>query len=585
MKKKGLILEVIILFALGTLAIGVFTYFTQQVLTDASVKGQAEKTASNMADETIEAIHEYPAYKWLIEYWKNNYAQMDIEYDVDYTTGAETKEKVTALSKRHPELLLKYATTEEIEALPAEDQKLYAEVTYSWLITRVDQIKSSNDIAFLFCVLTDDTYQKQFFLLSGADPGDKRGVKYNQIYTLGVVSDVSKSQEEGMRWAHKENRHLVDAGDYVDYYVFVEKIGDENLMMGMTYDLSELNTIIARRTWHGTILAMILELLLAWVCLGMIYRVVLQPLRTVQENIRLYMNRKDSDEVCRNLAEIRSFNEIGQLSRDVSAMTVEIEEHMERNRKITAEQERIKAELSLANNIQASMLPTTFPAFPNQKDFDLYASMEPAKDVGGDFYNFFLIDDDHLCVLIADVSGKGIPAAMFMMSSQIMLRNIAAEGKSPAAILETANEMICANNKEDIFVTVWIGILEISTGKLKAANAGHEYPAVQKKDGLFELLKDQHGMVVGVMEGLKFREYELQLEPGDRIFVYTDGVPEANNAENGMFGTDRMLLALNKDAASPAEVLENVKNAVEEFTAGAEQFDDMTMLCLEYDRG
>ena len=580
--KKGLIIEVIILFAFGTMLIGMFTYFTQQVLTDASVKKQTERMASSMADETTAAIKEYPAYRWLISYWRTNYDEMDIEYDVDYGQGTETEKKAHLLSQRHPQLQLKYATTEEIEGFSPEDQKLYAEVTYSWLITRLDQIKSSNEISFLFCVLSDQTYKNQFFVLSGADPDSVRGTNFGDIYTLGVTSEVSESQEEGMRQARETNRHFVDAGDYVDYYVYMETIGDEDLMVGLTYDVSKLNAEISRRTWEGTVLAMILELLLAWVCLGMIYRVVLQPLRTVQENIRLYMNKKDSKEVCSNLSEIQSKNEIGLLSRDVSNLTIEIDDYLDRIKTITGEQERIKTELSLANNIQSSMLPNIFPAFPERSEFDVYASMDPAKEVGGDLYNFFLIDDDHLCILIADVSGKGIPAAMFMMASQIIFRNTATEGKSPAKIMEETNEMICTHNKEDMFVTVWLGILEISTGKLTAANGGHEYPTIYRNGGKFELFKDKHSMIVGGMEGMKYKEYELYLEPGDKIFVYTDGVPEATDTENNMFGVDRMLAALNKEKCDPKHTLANVREAVDDFISGAEQFDDLTMLCLEY---
>ena len=251
--------------------------------------------------------------------------------------------------------------------------------------------------------------------------------------------------------------------------------------------------------------------------------------------------------------------------------------------RVTAEKERIGAELSLATRIQADMLPNIFPAFPERTEFDIYASMDPAKEVGGDFYDYFLIDDDHLCMFIADVSGKGVPAALFMMASMIILANNAQMGKTPAQILTDTNAAICANNREEMFVTTWLGILELSTGKLTAANAGHEYPTVCAPGGCFELLKDKHGFVIGGMEGAKYREYELQLMPGARLFLYTDGVPEATNAEKELFGTDRMLEALNvAPDASPEEILKNVRDAVDSFVQNAEQFDDLTMLCVVY---
>ncbi|MBQ9488620.1 MAG: PP2C family protein-serine/threonine phosphatase, partial [Lachnospiraceae bacterium] len=240
-------------------------------------------------------------------------------------------------------------------------------------------------------------------------------------------------------------------------------------------------------------------------------------------------------------------------------------------------------ELALATRIQADMLPNIYPAFPERKEFDIYGSMDPAKEVGGDFYNFFLIDEDHLCMIMADVSGKGVPAALFMMASLIILSNNAMIGKNPAQILTDTNAAICNNNREEMFVTVWLGILEISTGKLVAANAGHEYPALKQPNGQFELIKDKHGFVLGGMEGLKYQEYELMLEPGAKLFLYTDGVPEATNSETQQFGTDRMVKALNQDPdSSPRQILKNVRQSVDDFVKEAEQFDDLTMLCLEY---
>jgi len=223
----------------------------------------------------------------------------------------------------------------------------------------------------------------------------------------------------------------------------------------------------------------------------------------------------------------------------------------------------------------------SFPAFPDRNEFDIFASMDPAKEVGGDFYDYFLIDDDHLGLVIADVSGKGVPAALFMMASKIIISDNVMMGKSPAQVLNDTNTALCANGQEDMFVTVWIGILELSTGKLTAANGGHEYPALMK-DGCFELYNDIHGLVLGGIPGMTYANYEIQLKPGDKLFVYTDGVPEANNKERKLFGTERMVSALNKDpAADPQGILKNVREAVDQFVNDAEQFDDLTMLCIE----
>lgn len=281
--------------------------------------------------------------------------------------------------------------------------------------------------------------------------------------------------------------------------------------------------------------------------------------------------------------EYRTKDEIEALAQSFADLSAKTVEYISQIEKVTAEKERIGTELALATRIQADMLPNIYPAFPERAEFDIYASMDPAKEVGGDFYDFFLVDDDHLCVFIADVSGKGVPAALFMMASMIILANNAQMGKSPAQILQDTNAAICSNNREEMFVTVWLGILEISTGKLRAANAGHEYPVIKYPNGKYELLKDKHGFVIGGFSGAKFEEYEVQLEPGSKVFLYTDGVPEATNSNKELFGSDRMLEALNNiSGSSPKEILDGVNKSVEEFVKDAEQFDDLTMLCFEY---
>ena len=250
----------------------------------------------------------------------------------------------------------------------------------------------------------------------------------------------------------------------------------------------------------------------------------------------------------------------------------------------TKKAERLAMELNLAKSIQANMVPNIFPAFPERTEFDVYARMEPAKELGGDFFDFQMIDRDHLAVIIADVSGKGIPAAMFMMASKSMINNIAKNRhRDPARILQTANRQISASNASEMFVTLWLGILEISTGKLTAANAGHEYPCLKQDEEGFRILKDKHGLVLGAMDDIEYKSYEIQLKPGDTIFLYTDGVTEATNTENELFGEQRMLDALNYDAeTSSAQILDNVRRAISSFTKGAEQADDITMIALKY---
>ena len=249
-------------------------------------------------------------------------------------------------------------------------------------------------------------------------------------------------------------------------------------------------------------------------------------------------------------------------------------------RALALEKERIATELSLAARIQANFLPKTFPDRP---EFNLYASMTPAKEVGGDLYDFFQIDEDHLCLIIGDVSGKGVPASLFMMLGSALMHHVAMRELSPGKILTEVNAEICARNPEEMFITVWLAVLELSTGVLTAASAGHEYPAVKHADGRFELFKDKHGFVIGGMEGVRYREYKLELEPGAKIFVYTDGVAEATDVNNQLFGTDRMIDALReKEDGTPQEILASVNRSIDAFVGKAPQFDDLTMLCIEY---
>jgi sigma-B regulation protein RsbU (phosphoserine phosphatase) len=275
-------------------------------------------------------------------------------------------------------------------------------------------------------------------------------------------------------------------------------------------------------------------------------------------------------------------DEIRRLADSFGLMDQRIHDYIERLTEVTAEKERVSAELDTARTIQASMLPNTFPPFPDRKEFDLYAMMTPAKEVGGDFYDFFLVDDDHLAMVIADVSGKGIPAALFMVITKTLLKNRAQLGESPKQILETVNNQLCEGNEAEMFVTVWLAIYEISTGRLTAANAGHEYPAICRKGGQFELYKDPHGFVLAAMEDMLHKEYELQLEPGDVLMVYTDGVPEATDEEEQLYTTDRMLQALNREKSRDPEILlKGLKQDIDAFDGNAPQFDDITMLCFK----
>ncbi len=280
---------------------------------------------------------------------------------------------------------------------------------------------------------------------------------------------------------------------------------------------------------------------------------------------------------------IKTGDEIEELATAFTHMGTDLVDYVNNLTAITAEKNRIGAELDVAKNIQASALPNIFPPFPDCSQFDIFATMTPAKEVGGDFYDFFFVDKDHFAIVMADVSGKGVPAAMFMMISKIFIKSAAQAGLSPKEVLEKVNNQLCENNEAQMFVTTWLGIIDLTTGKMTCVNAGHELPAIYRKNGSYELLHDKHGFVVAGMENLKYKEYEIELNPGDRLFLYTDGVPEATNAQNELFGNDRMVESLNKAKELPFnEVLGVVHKDINEFVGEAPQFDDITMLSFEY---
>jgi len=279
--------------------------------------------------------------------------------------------------------------------------------------------------------------------------------------------------------------------------------------------------------------------------------------------------------------DIDTNDEIGELASNFNRMQDDLKNYTENLQTVTAEKERISADLNVAKQIQADMLPRIFPPFPDKEDVDIYATMDPAKEVGGDFYDFFIVDDDHLAFVIADVSGKGVPAALFMVISKTLIKNRTMQGGTPAEILADVNNQLCEGNEAEMFVTAWLAILELSTGRVTAANAGHEFPAIRDANGNFSLLKDKHGFVMAGMEGVRYKDYEIQLEKGGGFFVYTDGVPEATNSAEELFGTDRMISALNEHPGTdPTVFLKDVKTRVTEFTGEAPQFDDITMIGL-----
>ena len=280
---------------------------------------------------------------------------------------------------------------------------------------------------------------------------------------------------------------------------------------------------------------------------------------------------------------VQSEGEIGALAAAFQKMTVDLRDYIDHLAHVTAEKERIGAELDIAKNIQKSMLPCSFPAFPDRKEFDVYATMEPAKEVGGDFYDFFMVDDEHLAIVIADVSGKGVPAALFMVIGKTLIKDHTQPGRDLGEVFSEVNSLLCESNSEGLFITAFEGVLHLATGEFRYVNAGHEIPFFCKKGGRFEEFPVKAGFVLAGMEDMKYSCGMLTMNPGDQIFQYTDGVTEATNCDNELYGMERLgsILAASP-GLSPEGLLPRVKADIEAFVDGAPQFDDITMLCLEY---
>lgn len=293
------------------------------------------------------------------------------------------------------------------------------------------------------------------------------------------------------------------------------------------------------------------------------------------------LNSKDFIDACTPYVNDRM--EVGNLAKSYVRMITDLDEYMEHLTKVTAEKERIGAELDVATHIQSSMLPSTFPAFPDRNEFDIYATMNPAKEVGGDFYDFFMVDDTHLAVVMADVSGKGVPAALFMVIGKTLIKDHTQPGETLGKVFTDVNNLLCDSNSEGMFITAFEGVLDLATGELRYVNAGHEIPYICRKNKNFEPYKVKAGFVLAGMKQMQYKEGSIQLEAGDRLFLYTDGVPEATNANNELYGSERLCQCLNQNKDTTPEVLlKRVKGDVDLFAGDVPQFDDITMLCLEY---
>ena len=460
---------------------------------------------------------------------------------------------------------------------------------YNELVETVEHLCNTSGSMFIYVIQPDlSDYNHITFIISTINRNSTYS-RYNLGYYRETTNDDYRTKYRRLYEGYTDYEIVVRDRGYIEtapHLTTMVPLRDANgVTQGILCVQTQMSEITEKRNAYTTNIILDLLIILVLVILGQsryMRIILLNPIKKITKEASRFASDGKLPE--KKLSDVvRSRDEIGSLAESISTMEEDIVRNVDALTHATAEKERISTELNLATRIQADMLPSIFPAFPERSELDIFASMNPAKEVGGDFYDYYFVDDDHICLVMADVSGKGVPAALFMMASMITIANHAKIGKTPSEILHDTNMSLSANNREDMFVTVWIGILELSTGRLVAANAGHEYPVIKNPEGKFELLKDTHGFVLGAFPGTKYKDYDIRLAPGSKLFLYTDGVPEAVNRENTEYGTGRMTDALNsRPDAAPDELISAVRKDLDKFVDGADQFDDITMLCVEY---
>lgn len=388
-----------------------------------------------------------------------------------------------------------------------------------------------------------------------------------------------------------EGKNLDVSGVYIDRSTMPE--GD--LFNAVVYDDDAICSYIVSEGYYivavlprteamfSRDISVYITVFMEFVVFGMLFIVVYFLIKKLVVDNMAKINRSLAKITSGNLdtvVDVRTNEEFASLSDDINSTVLTLKRY------IAEAAARIDKELEFAKTIQHSAIPTVFPPYPGHSEFDIYAAMDTAKEVGGDFYDFYFVGENKLGFLIADVSGKGIPAAMFMMTAKTIIKGYAESGKSVDEVFTIANEKLCESNEAGMFVTAWFGMLDLLTGKVEFVNAGHNPPLVRHKDSTFDYLKSKPSFVIAGMEGMKYRRNEFFLSPGDEIYLYTDGVTEATDSENRLYGEERLVMFLNTlHGLSGEEICHAVKADVADFVGDAPQFDDITMLYLKYNGG
>ncbi len=547
---------------------------------------ERSEASMNLARYVAEKMEATEGMEWLISYWRENHGSMDIVYD----SPEAVKERGKTFAEKYPQFPLENITESDIKKMSASAQKEFAEYSYMKFMEDFNRLKQTYHPTYLFCfdVQSDS---ELFYYLTGVEEGEERGDDRDDIYRLGTISQYSKEDypvlnrtwETGME--QEELEESVKHGELSGYYhVYVPvKSGQKTLcLIGVTLETNTVRREIQRKIFFLEGIEIFCFLMTGLLLLALVQGVILRPVSRLQKGMLQYEDDKNPQGAAMNLRGIVSGNEIGKLAKGFRELTLEIERYVDDIRRYTTEQEWMKAELDLAAGIQLDMIPKEYP---NRREIALAGSMEPAKAVGGDFFDFFFVDNNHLAIVIGDVSGKGIPAALFMVRSITVIRNFAMLGLPVDEVFIRTNEELCRSNESELFTTAWLGILEIDSGKLMFTEAGHDEPVCIRQTGKLEMLcPEKKKMVLGGMPDIKYVSTETELKPGETILLYTDGVPEANNETEELYGMERFLRSVQEHGGLAREdvraFLGAIRKDVSAFVGEAEQFDDLTMLVL-----
>ena len=438
-------------------------------------------------------------------------------------------------------------------------------------------------LAYIYVIVPDKDFGSRMYIYDTVHPEVVNG----KAYPLGQISSLKNYGEEYINRLKdvmldgKDDCRFVynKTGGHVTTSVPVKDSSGKVVgILSIVKPMSEVDALKARYLRSTSIFSAILTVLFITVYIILLHKMLTKPLYLLTRETESFAHH--GGELSGRLKKVRGRSEIAILARAVEQMSVDMNRYIADLTHTTAEKERLSAELDVATQIQANMLPRIFPPYADHPEIELFASMVPAKEVGGDFYDFFMTDDDHFAVVVGDVSGKGVPAALFMVVAKTLLKNVGLQEKNPARIFERVNDQLCEGNDAGLFVTCWMGILTISTGELVFANAGHTAPVIFH-GGKVEYLTVKPNLMLAGMPGMRYADHCTRLLPGDRIFVYTDGVTEATNSRNELYGEDRLILCMaDKRDLSAKELLEAVRDDVNKFVGDAPQFDDITMLEL-----